>query len=76
MDTINTAGDIVQSDFIERKAHYRTCDYCYKEMHLCGTSPLDPVDYDAKQKSEAGRFMFINIGLCKRHWGALPDARP
>lgn len=59
---------IKKKDFKKWEQHYKICDACafvWKDRKF--------VEYIALQKSEGGRFDFINLGLCELHYKELPD---
>ena len=51
---LNNLNEWLPSDFIKRDRLYRMCEICLNEES----------QYDAKQKSDGGRFMFVNFSIC------------
>ena len=58
-----------KADFVKREAHYKVCDACA----VVSWQYRNRVEYQALTKSEGGRFDFVNLGLCERHYQELAD---
>ena len=67
IDFINSG--LKKSDFVKREAHYKVCDACA----VVTWQYRNRVDYVSLNKQEGGRFDYVNLGLCERHYQELAN---